>query len=169
MLGSESRAFFLAAFALAIDSLRAADDLGEFFISDLGSSGCSVPERALTFFGVDDGGVDGAIEFSPLVLGRKRVFCCSKLARASLPVLFTCGGGSLKMDASEGFDLTVCDEIVLLRLDGLGVHAELDVFDERTEPLWARCGASVSVGFLPSRNGLAIRDRCPFTKAFGGV
>lgn len=60
-------AFLFAAFAFAIVSRRAAEDFGELFASSEG--GGAAFGAAFCFLDCADGGVDGAIAFSPLVFG----------------------------------------------------------------------------------------------------
>ena len=102
-----SLAFLLAAFAFAMVSRKAADDLGELVAqtSLLLAVACSwtVAETFLPFFGPPEGGVDGAIVFSPLDLGFKRVGPASMIELPGFPPCLDAGAGSLNMDDKGGF------------------------------------------------------------------
>lgn len=106
-------------------SRRAADDLGELFDSPITEPGVSGFGVAFCFLDCAGGGVDGAIAFSPLVLGLKSPARWSGSETASLVDLVPIGAGtSLKIEASEGFTEDDVWPIVLLLYVGLDFMVE---------------------------------------------
>lgn len=97
-------------------SRRAADDLGELLDSAIVEIGVSDFGTAFCFLDCADGGVDGAIGFSPLVFGRSKPDRCSVSEAANVVDLTPIASGtSLKIEASEGLaEDEVCPIVLLL-------------------------------------------------------
>jgi len=106
-------------------SRRACDDLGELFESEVAEASDSVLGAAFCFLDFADGGVEGAIAFSPLVLGLRRPLRCSGSETASLVALVPVDAGtSLKIEESDGLTEAEVWPIVLLLYVGLDFMVE---------------------------------------------
>lgn len=120
-------------------SRRAADDLGELFDSAAAELDMAVLGTALCCLDCADGGVEGAIAFSPLIFGLNNPERWSGSDRASL-VDLTAGtaGTSLKIEASDGFAEDGVCPIVLLLYAGLDFMLKVGAWAARVEPnFWA--------------------------------